>query len=268
MKKEVNSVRKRTQRLFFIGLLFLFPFTMFAQGPPVYTDTPTLFGLEGRGFMTFAKFVVKENVNVYAQPFALPVDIGADFQVGAIAPYMVISPKNMQSVSGFGDISVFAKYVFQQKDGPGRTIRTLVKFMETFPTGSITKTPSIGSGVNQTYLGLVSGYVNLNYGLYGELGYTFVSGNEPDNLLYGASIGIPLLPQEYPPYQVNIYLGFNGSHEFEREKNVLYISPGIQYIAGKKVLFETGVQLPVREDVPAGNKTKYIFTFGTRMLLF
>jgi hypothetical protein len=241
---------------------------LFAQGPPIYTDTPVLFGLDGRGIRTFGKYISKENVNVYAQPLAVPINLGADIQVGAIAPYMIISPKNMQSVSGFGDISVFVKYVFQQKDSPGKTFRTLIKFMETFPTGSTAQTPSLGSGINQTYLGLVSGYITLNYGIYGELGYTLVSDNKPDNFLYAASIGIPLLPQEYPPHQMNIYFGFNGNYEFEVKKNVLYLSPGVQYIAGKKILFETGVQLPVIEDVPSGFKTNYGFTFGTRILLF
>jgi len=250
-----------------LGLLSLTNI-LFAQGPPIYTDTPILLGLDGRGIRTFGKFISKENVNVYAQPLAVPINLGVDFQVGAIAPYMVISPKNKQSVSGFGDISVFAKYVFQQSDGPGKTIRTLIKFMETFPTGSTTKMPQIGSGVNQTYLGLVSGIINLKYALYGELGYSFVSDNTPDNFIYAASVGIPLLPQKYPPHQINIYFGFNGSYEFEVKKNVLYLSPGIQYIAGKKVLLETGVQLPVIEDVTSGFKTNYVFTFGLRVLLY
>ena len=252
---------------FFLGLLS-FTNILFAQGPPVYTDTPQLLGLDGRGIMTFDKYISKENANVYVQPLVVPVNLGVDFQVGVIAPYLVISPKNMQSVSGFGDTSVFAKYVFQQKDSPGKTFRTLIKFMETFPTGSTTKIPTIGSGVNQTYFELVSGYVTLKYGLYGELGHTFVSGNKPDNFLYAASIGIPSLPQVYPPQQINIYMGFNGSYEFEVKKNVLYLSPGVQYIAGKKILFETGMQLSVVEDVPSGFKTNYIFTFGTRVLLF
>ena len=250
-----------------LGLLSLTNL-LFAQGPPIYTDTPMLLGLDGRGIRTFGKYISKENVNVYAQPFVVPVNLDVDFQIGAIAPYMVISPKNMQSVSGFGDISVFAKYVFQQSDSPGKTFRALIKFMETFPTGSTTKMPPIGSGINQTYLGLVSGYITLKYGLYGELGYTFVSDSKPDNFLYSASVGIPLLPQEYPPHQINIYFGFNGSYEFEVKKSVLYLSPGIQYIAGKKVLFETGIQLPVVEDVPSGFKTNYVFTFGTRVLLY
>jgi hypothetical protein len=50
--------------------------------------------------------------------------------------------------------------------------------------------------------------------------------------------------------------------------NNLFIAPAIQYIAGRRVLFETGIQLPLTEDVEVGQKTKYMVLLGTRILIF
>ena len=42
----------------------------YAQGPPIFTDTPIMLGLEGRGVRTFGRYISRENVEVYVQPFA------------------------------------------------------------------------------------------------------------------------------------------------------------------------------------------------------
>ncbi|MEE8289408.1 MAG: hypothetical protein V3R25_08335, partial [Nitrosomonadaceae bacterium] len=39
----------------------------YAQGPPIFTDTPLLLGLEGGGIRTFGKYISKENANIYLQ---------------------------------------------------------------------------------------------------------------------------------------------------------------------------------------------------------
>ncbi len=39
-----------------------------AQGPPIFTDTPIMLGLEGKGLRTFGNIVSKENANAYIQP--------------------------------------------------------------------------------------------------------------------------------------------------------------------------------------------------------
>ncbi len=88
-----------------------------------------------------------------------------------------------------------------------------------------------------TTLSVVNGYVTAKYGIYWEAGYNITGNNLPDNLLYNIAIGLPLLPQKYPPNQLNVFLELNGSYIFEEVGNNLFLSPGIQYIAGRKLLF-------------------------------
>jgi len=48
----------------------------------------------------------------------------------------------------------------------------------------------------------------------------------------------------------------------------LFISPGIQYIVSRRVLFETGVQIPIIEEVSIDQETNFAYTSGTRILIF
>ncbi|RME02016.1 MAG: hypothetical protein D6814_00400, partial [Calditrichaeota bacterium] len=94
-----------------------------AQGPPIFTDTPIMLGLQGRGVRTFAKFIRKSTlrrdgnkisddlnrrVTVRVTPIALPFNLFSDrFQIGTILPLMDINFKSTmqnRSSSGVGDI--------------------------------------------------------------------------------------------------------------------------------------------------------------------
>lgn len=240
----------------------------FAQGPPIYTDTPIFLGLEGRGFRTFGKYVSKENATVYAQPFGVPYNVRTNVLIGVITPFVRKSPDGLSSESGIGDISVFAKFLFVQKDYLGKTFRAAIKLRETFPTGDTDKKPAIGLGAYQSYVGLIGAYITTQYGLYGEFGYNAVGERLDDNLVYNLAIGYPILPVTYPPRQLNVYLELNGNTVLNVNKTTLLISPGIQVIPSRRFLLEAGVQIPIKEDVPSAQKTNFIFTFGTRILIF
>ena len=239
-----------------------------AQGPPIFTDSPVLLGLEGRGIRTFGKYISKQNINVYMQPVGVPYNITSKLLAGIIAPFISKSPKGMKTQSGIGDIAVFAKYTIIQKDDLGKTFRTLAKVKETFPTGNTTKTPGIGSGAYQTAIGLVSGYITKKYGIYGEIGYNITSNKLPDNFIYNIAFGYPIVPPQYPPRQLNVYLEFNGNYVVDNKQNNLFISPGIQLIPSKRFLFETGIQFALIEDVPNNQKTNFMYLLGTRILIF
>jgi outer membrane putative beta-barrel porin/alpha-amylase len=239
-----------------------------AQGPPIYTDTPILLGLDGGGVRTFGKLISKENATVYVQPIAIPYNFGSKFQVGAMAMFINKNPKGMPSQSGIGDVAAFAKYQLFKKDGKAKTFRIITKLKQVFPTGKTDVTPAIGNDSWQSQLGLVSGYVTLKYGIYTEVAYNFTVNGLPDNLIYNVAFVYPLLPQKYPPNQLNLNIGLNGNFLTQINSNNLLLSGGIQWIMGKRVLFETGVQLPVVEDVPDSQQTNFIFTLGTRILIF
>tara|TARA_R110000822_G_scaffold257726_1_gene383256 strand:+ start:198 stop:410 length:213 start_codon:yes stop_codon:yes gene_type:complete len=64
-------------RLIIIAIVSLSVTTTFAQGPPIFTDTPILLGLDGGGVRTFGRFIAKENATIYVQPVALPYNFGS-----------------------------------------------------------------------------------------------------------------------------------------------------------------------------------------------
>lgn len=239
-----------------------------AQGPPIFTDTPIMLGLDGGGIRTFGHYISKENAQVYIHPVIIPYNITSKWQMGVIAPFVNKVSEGTESRFGFGDLKLFAKYQIHQKDSKGKTFRTLIKLTESFPTGNTTDNPPLGSGAYQTAIGLVSGYITTKYGIYGELAYNATSNGLPNNLLYNLAFGYPLLPQKYPPKQINLFLELNGNLITDTGSNSLFISPGIQYIAGSRVLFETGIQLPILEDVPDTQKTNFMYRLGSRFLIF
>lgn len=252
-----------------VGFFFVLNlYQAYGQGPPIFTDTPIMLGLEGRGIRTFGNIISKENANAYVHPLAIPYNISRKWQVGTVIPFVSISPDAIPANTGIGDMKVFTKYQLYQKDGKRKTFRGLLKLAQTFPTGNSTEAPALGTGAYQTTMSVVNGYVTTQYGIYGEFGYNITSNGLPDNVIYNMAFGYPLLPQKYPPRQVNLFLELNGNYILDDVGNNLFLSPGIQYIVGKKLLFETGIQLPLDESASAGNKTNFILRIGTRILIF
>lgn len=247
-----------------VSAVILLAGNLLAQGPAIYTDSPVLLGLEGGAVRTFGKYISKKNATVYVQPIMIPYNLTAKLFIGAGVPYISKMPKGEKSQSGFGDVFAFAKYVILQKDKTGKTFRSAVKVSETFPTGKT----NIGSGVYQTGIGLVNGYITTKYGIYAEVDYNFASGNLPGELIYNFAFGLPLLPQKYPPKQLNIYLEFTGDYIVDNKANNLFIAPGAQYIAGRRILLESGIQIPLVEDAPETQKTNFMYLLGIRILIF
>jgi len=245
----------------------LFSNLLLAQGPPITTQTPVMLGLEGNGIRTFGKFISKEKANVYVQVFAVPYNISSKFQVGGILPYKSISPKGMDKVNGLADLIFFAKYQLYKKDGKAKTFRILANLKQTFPTGNPSNMPVVGAGLSQTYFGLILGNITSAIGVYSDFGYTISNKSASDSFSYNFSLGVPLLPQQYPQKQINSFLEFNGNYLFDESVHTLFISPGLQFIPGRRFLFETSFQIPVVQQNIRLNKTNYMLLLGTRFLL-
>jgi Putative MetA-pathway of phenol degradation len=256
-------------RLIISGIISVFWVTsMFAQGPPIFTETPILLGLDGGGIRTFGRFISKENATIYVQPIGIPYNIGSKTQIGTVLRFINKNPNGILAQSGIGDLIFFAKRQLFQKDGKGKTFRLIAKLDQVLPTAKTNTTPSIGSNSWQSQLSLVAGYVTLKYGLYGQVGYNVTTNNLPDNIIYNLGFVYPLLPQKYPPNQLNMNIGINGNFFTDINSNTILASGGIQWITSKTVLFETGLQIPIVEEVPDVQKTNYVLSFGTRILIF
>ncbi len=250
-----------------IILLVFFTTMSRAQGPPITTQTPVMLGLEGNGIRTFGKFISKEKATVYVQPIGIPYNITSKFQIGGIFPYKVVNPKNGDAVSGFADLTIFAKYQLYKKDGKAKTFRILANVKQTFPTGKTATMPAIGSGLSQTYIGFILGKISSKAGFYSDFGYTLTNKGATDSFSYNFSVGVPLLEQKYPQKQLNTFLEFNGNYLFDPNIHTVFLSPGLQWIPGRRFLLETSFQIPIVQENIAVNKTNYMVLIGTRFLI-
>lgn len=253
---------------FSIWTLFLIlSSNLLAQGPPITTETPVMLGLEGSGIRSFGRYISTENSKNYVHVIAVPYNFSSKLQMGAVFPFVFKTPKEMETESGFGDLTVFAKYQLYKKDGKAKTFRVLACIAQTFPTGKTSSEPPIGNDLFQTYFGLVVGQITSKIGVYGDLGYNLTNKNAPDNLVYNFSVGIPLLPPQYPQKQVNAFLEMNGNYQLESEVNQLFLSPGLQWISGRRLLLESSFQLPLFQEENILNKTNFRWLFGIRFLI-
>jgi hypothetical protein len=264
---EIQIVARKMKYFLPVILFISLTSSAFSQGPPITTATPIMLGLEGGGIRTFGKFISKENANIYVQPIGIPYNITSKFQVGGIFPFKFITTKSAETTGGIADITLFTKYQLYKKDGKAKTFRVLANLKQSFPTGKTSSSPKIGSGLYQTYIGLIIGKISTAIGIYGDFGYNITSNGTTDNFLYNFSVGIPLLPQKYPQKQINTFLEFNGNYLFDPKIHTLFISPGLQFIPGRRLLFETSFQIPIIQENNAINKTKYMLLLGTIFLI-
>ncbi len=245
----------------FVISLVIFSSKILAQGPPIFTDSPLLLGLEGGGIRTFGKYISTESGQSYIHPLVVPYNVTTDFQIGGVQPFVFQSPDNGESQSGFGNFTLFGKFSIIQIDGRAKTFRALLKYTQTFTTGA----SNVSVNANASQFSIVTGYITINYGIYGTVGYTFVSRDLPDNLIYNFAFGYPLLPQKYPPFQLNIFLELNGTHTLDVNQHLLFVSPGLQLLTSSTFLIESGVQIPLVDD---RNTTKFTYALGIRFLFF
>ena len=239
-----------------------------AQGPPITTESPIMLGLEGSGFRTFTKWILKEDENIYIQPIGLPYNITSKFQIGSILPFKIIKPNGQESKGGFSDLTIFAKYQLYKSDEIAKTFRILANLKQTVPTGKTSSMPQLSTGAYQTYLGLIIGKISTQVGVYGDFGLNITSDDISNNFLYNFAISLPVLPQEYPQKQLNLLLEFNGNHIINDVGiHTLFLSPGLQFIPGRRFLIESSFQFPVLQKNIETNKTKFILLLGIRFLI-
>lgn len=274
------------------------------QGPPIQTDTPIMLGLEGRGGRTFLQVMRKDELlrdgdeiadpqdrsaTAWIYPLAIPYNFRTTLQVGALVPFVT---KDLESVagpksrSGLGDLTIFLKKLVFQLDRKQQTFRVAVKGSAKLPTGEEDGEVPLGSGSFDYGLSAVAGWIRPRWGLYGETIYFFNTssdGTEYGNRFgYNAAVGFRVLPAvyaRYPQPQLNVYVELNGSLVGRNEVDgvesadsggaLLFVSPGIQYVGGRRWLVEVSVQLPV-VDAPNGTQlgTRWIARLGTRVLIF
>ncbi len=295
-------------RLVFLLSLFPF-LVLFAdvqaQGPPINTDTPIMLGLEGRGVRTFAKFIrmatlrqdgeeiiddLERKATVRVTPLSVPYNLfSAKLQVGTTVPFIdaeLDSRSQTASNFGIGDVSVFLKYLLFQHDRKLETFRVAAKVTLKLPTGDDTDSPPLGTGSTDYALSMVAGWVKNRVGVYGEGIYTLNTskgridyGNSGS---YNVAFAYRLLPavyETYPSPQLNGFFEINGSTSAKNSVDgqqidssggtTIFVSPGLQYIGGRRWLVEASFQYPIVNE-PNGTQlaTDWALAVGARILIF
>ncbi|MCH7678464.1 transporter [candidate division KSB1 bacterium] len=301
----MNKLRKKLKVLGAAGLFQILATTVLAQGPPINTDTPIMLGLEGGGIRTFAKFVrrttllqdgdeipddMDRQVTVRLTPVAMPYNLFSDrFQIGVIVPFVNVDfESTVQDMSSFGigDVRVFAKYLLYQRDRKKETFRVAAKAGIKFPTGDENRAPALGSGSTDYFFATVAGWIKNRIGIYLEGIYNLnTSHNQVDfgnSFAYNLAFGYRLLPavyETYPSPQLNGFLEINGTTTAKSEVTkvtnensggaTIFLSPGLQYVGGRRWLVEASLQIPVFNE-PNGTQlaTDWTVSIGTRILLF
>jgi len=304
---EFGTGRVKLGSRFVVLIIFLavFAIDVQAQGPPINTDTPIMLGLEGRGIRTFAKFVRKatllqdgdeitddmnRRVNVGVVPIIVPYNLfNEKFQVGAIIPFMNIdlnSSRQESSSSGIGDIRVFAKYLLYQRDRKLETFRVASKVTIKLASGDEDAIPPLGTGSTDYAFSMVAGWIKNRVGLYLEGIYNFNTSRDQidfgNSFSYNMAFGYRLLPvvyETYPSPQLNGFVEINGTTAGRNKINgqefrssggtTIFLSPGLQFVGGRRWLIEASWQYPIINE-PNGRQlaTDWTVSLGTRILLF
>lgn len=294
--------------------------TLWAQGPPVNTETAFVNGLEGAALRSFVFSVrraglvrdgervfdsLQRRVSVWGVPIIVPYELLRNRLdiVGAVP----ILHKQLEltqagkpeklSTRGLGDAFLLAKYLALQRDAPGRTTRVALLGRIKFPTGKDDATDpqgnrlapglQLGSGSVDYSAGAVFTYAAKRIGFNADFVYDFNTAARGfafgDSIKYGVAFGYRLLPTMYGVYparnHLNAYLELNG--EFSRKSklaglpvadsggNVVFLSPGIQWIPSRTFLLEASLRIPVVQELN-GTQLRFrpAFTLGIRSLLY
>jgi hypothetical protein len=283
-----------------------------AQGPPINTETAFVTGLESGAVRSFGKATRqigslsggRGEFNVVSVPFIVPYELLPNrLVVGASMPYLdkekkttINGERKSFSDSGLGDLTLFGKYQFLQKDAHLQTTRISALGKVKLPTGEDDEKTStgvrlpasvqLGTGSDDYTLGLIFTHIKNRFGINADLIYTLKTEANSfefgDTLNYDIAFGYRLLPkvyETYPAKHLNLFLEFNGKLSQKNKqndnriddsgRNTLFISPGIQFIPAKNYLIEASFQKPIYEHL-RGNQldTDYSFNIGFRWLLF
>jgi len=191
---------------------------------------------------------------------------------------------------GFADLTIFARYIFHQRDQMGKTFRMGVFAGVKMPTaqdstsdglGILPSSLQLGSGSWDGFAGLVVTKQTLQYQFDGQIKYryngehnTIENGNvfsldgswqyrlwpanlanNPTGFLYSV-VEVNLISQEKTTIS-----GINNSNTGGEQ---LFIAPGLQYVTRRWIL-ESAIQIPVVQNLNGnGLENKYIFRAGMR----
>ena len=220
-----------------------------AQGPPITADKPIMLGANSIVLKTLTEIRNTAGGTFTKVPFMAHWLPSSNSLLAVHLPMTSFSFNDSDANNGtyLGDIGILSKYQFYRKDGKAKTHRLVLKSYQLLPTGQDFGPFEISNGTYQHYLGVVSGYETIKYGISAEMGYNIAPGSNIDEWRMKLGFGLPLLKPNYPVNQINLYFEYSGMHRPGMNQSELLYAQGIQYAKGRLTL-ELAVQLPLYQS--------------------
>ncbi|NIA02723.1 MAG: transporter, partial [Planctomycetia bacterium] len=212
----------------------------------------------------------------------LAYGINSDLAVFGILPYLdkklkltMGAERVSRSASGFGDMTIFARYTVYKQNKPGQNFRVAPFAGIKMPTGEddehdnlgrLPPSVQLGSGSWDPLIGVVTTFQTLKYQLDGQISYQ--AKNEANRFEAGdvtrldGSLQYRLLPKSLsgggtPGFLYGV-IEANWIHQQENRINGvsdrnsngtrLFLSPGIQYVT-RRWITEAAIQIPVSQNL-------------------
>lgn len=226
-------------------LLLLFGFSNAeAQGPPILGDKPIMLGAKRKILKSLTEIRKLDSGTYVKAPLMFHYIPTANTFLAVHIPMTHINKKDGFKHTGLGDIDIIGKYQFYRKDGTAKTLRMVIKSLNTIPTGQKLNVSNVHSGYFQSYLGTVIGYESIGYGLGFETGYNWSSHDDNIEWRQKCGAGLPLLKASYPAKQLNLYFEYSSTWKVKKNAYQLLYGQGIQYAIGQ-VTLDLSVQVPL-----------------------
>lgn len=247
-------------------LAFAFVGIALAQGPPITADKPIMLS-EGSMLLKTLTEVRKTDFGTFTRaPLMFHYVFSRKIIAAVHVPhvrYNFTDGNPLGEGSTFGDLQFMAKYQFYRKDRNRKTLRAVVKTVQTLPTGKDIGLEHISGGRYQSYQGIVMGYEAMQYGISNEIGYGFIDNNNRNFFTYRVGFGLPLLKQVYPVNQLNLYFEYHNNWYTQVDEYELHYAQGIQY-ARDQVTLDFAVLIPLVQDIALREQRDYSILFGAR----
>jgi len=251
-----------------VCVLALSSITLRAQGPPLTSDKPIMLSAKTIVIKTLTEIRHTDAGTYTRAPLMFHYLPTSNWLAAVHVP--LVNDKQLDDVVAvgpqLGDVGLLLKYQFYRFDRTGRTLRSVIKSYQQIPTGRRVPGSDINLGVYQLYLGSVTGYETVKYGMSFEFGYNLVPDLNEDTFRMKAGFGLPILKPVYPANQINFLFEYVMNRFTEKDIFELLYTQGVQY-ARKRFTWEMGVQTPlVQSGDDIINKRKYGLFLGTRFI--
>lgn len=237
-----------------------------AQGPPITADKPIMLSGGNMLIKTLTEVRKSTQGNFTRAPLMMHYVFSKRFLAAVHLPYITYDFTDGNPLgqgSTFGDAQLMLKYQFFRKDVSHKTLRAVIKTVQTFPTGKNLGLEGISFNQYQSYQGIVVGYEASKYGISNEIGYQITPNSTRDFFTYRVGFGLPLLKQVYPVNQINLYFEYHNNWYTEAKEYELHYAQGIQY-ARDQVTLDFAVLIPLVQDIIFREQRDYSILFGAR----